>query len=323
MNPQPRPPAIRRWLQIAQVVIFLLVAAGLIWAIYQAAVQLREQPLAWREFVWWKISAAVPVCAVAVLLGGLAWQISLNQMGLPIKRHLALRAYATSQLAKYIPGKAMVVVVRVAVLQVRGAALTLAIVSCFVETLFWLLVGSELAFAALMAFFPTQLFLVTLAAVCLFSAGVISSPPVLTRLANFATTRFALGPLRNQTLRFTWGYILKMHLTFLGAWLLQVVSMWLVMAGVTGSFGGWDEGALALATVTTATIAGFLSMLPGGMGARELVVIPLLATRFGLPQALTVAILLRLANIGGELILTAIMMLTRKLSGTSETSHRS
>ncbi len=312
MNQPTKQLSFRKFLAWAQLLVMVLVAIGLVWAIFQAAKQLAQQPLAWRDFHWWKLGLAIPVSATAVLLGGVMWRVTLSQMGITAGWNLALRAYSASQLGKYVPGKAMVLVVRVAVLQLRAAGMAIGVASCFVETLFWLLVGAEWACVALLVFFPQESLLVALTAACVLLAGFVGSPPILSWLTSRAAGRLPGGWLSPTAPSFSWSYFFVMHVGFSVAWLLQAGGMWLVMSAVAPGDLTRLDIALALAAVTTATIVGFLSMLPGGLGARELVFIPLLATRFTLPHALTIAIFVRLISITGELVLTAIMVFWKR-----------
>ena len=59
---------------------------------------------------------------------------------------------------------------------------------------------------------------------------------------------------------------------------------------------------LTLACVSLATVAGFVSLLPGGIGVRELVLIPLLGPTIGPANAIIAAIVIRLVWLASELL---------------------
>jgi uncharacterized membrane protein YbhN (UPF0104 family) len=63
--------------------------------------------------------------------------------------------------------------------------------------------------------------------------------------------------------------------------------------------------------VALALVAGFLSLLPGGVGIREWVIMTLLAGPFGAGAAAVSAILLRVAWLGAEFVLAAVVYLIR------------
>jgi uncharacterized membrane protein YbhN (UPF0104 family) len=61
------------------------------------------------------------------------------------------------------------------------------------------------------------------------------------------------------------------------------------------------------AAVALAMVAGFVSFIPGGLGVREVVVVPLLAPLYGNVVALVSAILLRLVWLLAELAMSGIV----------------
>ena len=66
---------------------------------------------------------------------------------------------------------------------------------------------------------------------------------------------------------------------------------------------------LLTAAVALAMVAGFLSLLPGGIGVRELVVIPLLSPAFGQVGAIVAAVVLRVSWMATELIVAGTLYL--------------
>jgi hypothetical protein len=94
-------------------------------------------------------------------------------------------------------------------------------------------------------------------------------------------------------------------------WGFSGLSLWLVLRADPELGVGWSDYWLALSCVSLATVAGFASMLPGGLGVRELVMIPFLGPRFGTASAVLAAVLIRLVWISAELLCTAIIYLVR------------
>ena len=64
---------------------------------------------------------------------------------------------------------------------------------------------------------------------------------------------------------------------------------------------------LATACYSLALLAGFVSMLPGGLGAREYVLMALLAQPFGEGTALVSAVLVRLMSLLAEAVFAALL----------------
>ena len=80
-----------------------------------------------------------------------------------------------------------------------------------------------------------------------------------------------------------------------------------MLRGLPGTDMAAADFVLVLACVSLATVAGFVSLLPGGLGVRELVMIPLLGSRFGAPTALIAAVVIRIVWLASEVLVSAIM----------------
>ncbi|MFN9911294.1 MAG: hypothetical protein ACK53L_01850, partial [Pirellulaceae bacterium] len=69
-------------------------------------------------------------------------------------------------------------------------------------------------------------------------------------------------------------------------------------------------------------VIGFLSMLPGGAGARELVVTLLLAPAIGYAPALAAAVIYRIVTLTAELLLALGLWWLNRLPATARPSQR-
>ena len=81
---------------------------------------------------------------------------------------------------------------------------------------------------------------------------------------------------------------------------------------------GLEQLPLLTASVALAMVAGFLSLLPGGIGVRELVVIPLLSPVFGQVAAILSAVLLRLVWMAAEVLVSGILYFALPNSESSQ-----
>ena len=113
---------------------------------------------------------------------------------------------------------------------------------------------------------------------------------------------------------------IKMSLGMSQGWIMMAIgwlgngfSLWLVVRGIPGTEITLSDYPLTLACVTLATVAGFVSLLPGGIGVRELVMIPLLSARFDPVTAIVAAVVIRLVWLVTELTTTGIIFLVRRL----------
>ncbi|MEZ6092742.1 MAG: hypothetical protein R3C03_00675 [Pirellulaceae bacterium] len=73
------------------------------------------------------------------------WSRVLKSYGEPAPFVPAFRAFVCSQLGKYLPGKAMVVVIRTGMARGFGVTAGPAVAGTFVETLMWIFVGAQIA----------------------------------------------------------------------------------------------------------------------------------------------------------------------------------
>ena len=74
----------------------------------------------------------------------------------------------------------------------------------------------------------------------------------------------------------------------------------------------WADYPLALACISLATVAGFVSLLPGGIGVRELVLFPLLEPRFGPVNAIVAIVVIRIVWLTAELMTSGTIYLLRR-----------
>jgi uncharacterized membrane protein YbhN (UPF0104 family) len=103
-------------------------------------------------------------------------------------------------------------------------------------------------------------------------------------------------------------------ITIAAGWALLGLSLWATLRAIpttTSSPVAWSDMPLVTACVALALVAGFLSLLPGGIGIREYVVMTLLAIPFGEGAAAISAILLRLVWLLAELLVAAGLYLAK------------
>lgn len=307
--PRGQPLKILRW------VLTVAVVAGLAWAARSSVLALMHSPPDWKQVNGWWLAAAAGAMAGAQVLVGWFWRQILASSGHPRDPVAALRAFFFSQFGKYVPGKAMVIVLRSSWASAAGIPLSIGIGSVFLETLMYIAVGAGLGLGALAYSGAGQAWMNGVAWVMAMGVGLFTIPPVFERLERWLLGRFGRsGP--DFSLRWSWELWFQGAVGLSASWLLQG----LALAWILGALGPEPcepgDYALCIATVCLATVVGFVTLVPGGLGVRELVILPLLAIRFSGPQALAAALVFRLFSICLELsvttILTAWLGLTRK-----------
>jgi glycosyltransferase 2 family protein len=228
-------------------------------------------------------------------------------------------AYFLGHLGKYIPGKAMVFVLRLGRMRTLGVPLGIGTVSIFVETLTVMAVGAAvggvmLQFTSSPRWLQVSAFLGVLAAAIPTVPGLFSSVIKIVAKNRIGSTTKIISQGLTWSL-FFWGW---MGLVI--GWLVQGIAVWLVvMSIVPGTVESpllsWSIYAACTATATLSVVAGFVSFLPGGAGIRELVIILMLGAIIGSAPALFAAILLRLISLAAEIFLFIAMNVILRWSG--------
>ena len=291
----------------------ILVAAAIVYTAINSATQLGESDLDFSQVNYPLWLAAIAVYVGTMVLSCLFWHRVLIAIGQRPLFGQSMLAFFASQLGKYVPGKAMVVVIRTDLIRGEEVSTAPAAASVFVETLTWIFVGSAIASLLLVFQFREQVVLQVAAAILTIVAGVLTWPAVFRRIAiklGAARGRNAekmFDGLNLATMSYGWAVMTI-------GWCLNGLSLWLVLMGLPGTEASLADYPLALACVSLATVAGFVSLLPGGIGVRELVMIPLLGARFGTITAIVAAIVIRVVWMAAELATSGIIYLYRRFS---------
>jgi len=298
---------------IFRAAVALLTAAAIGYLVYQSGSQLaaKRLDLANINYGWWAL--AVVAYLASMFLSCVFWHRVLIAFKQKPKFSNSLAAFFTSQLGKYIPGKAMVVVIRTDMIRGENVNTKPAAASVFVETLTWIFTGAAIASLLIVFRFPQYRALQITAAILTLCAGVLTWPSVFQKIATRVSsigkskTKNIFSGLTLSTMSFGW-FVLTI------GWCLNGVSLWLVIKGLPGVEISAIDFWLTLACVSLATSAGFVSLLPGGFGVRELVMIPLLGPSIGPANAIIAAIIIRLVWLVSELSGAGIFWGQRKFS---------
>ncbi len=302
----------KNWIKLFRIVVACVVALAIVYTAVKASAQLKENKfdLSQVQYVWWLL--AIPAYVGTMLLSWIFWHKVLWALQQKPSWIDSLLAFFASQLGKYVPGKAMVVIIRTDMIRGEKVRTAPAAASVFVETLTWIFVGSVIGCLLMMFQFQDQKVLQVAGFVMALIAGFLTWPPVFrkiaTRVSKVSEKRAEklFAGLNVSVMSYGW-------LTIAIGWCFNALSLWLVLKGIPGTDVGPGDFSLTLACVTLASVAGFVSLLPGGLGVRELVMIPLLGSRFGTVTAVIAAIAIRLVWLAAELLTTGIFYVWRRL----------
>ena len=130
------------------------------WAIHQTIAGAWANLSAHPKQLWairpgWLLVSAL-LYLVGILPEGLFWHRALRSLGQDVPLGRTLRAYYIGHLGKYVPGKAMVVVMRTGLVCGPGVDASIAAASVFLETLTMMAAGAFLGAVLLIAHDPWQ-----------------------------------------------------------------------------------------------------------------------------------------------------------------------
>ena len=169
---------------------------------------------------------------VGLLPEGLFWHRSLGALGQNVPLGRTLRAYYIGHLGKYVPGKAMVVVLRTGMICGPGIDTGIAAASVFLETLTMMAVGAMLA-AAILAFgYAGHGPWLWVSLAMMVAAGIPTLPPVFSRLARLLGVGRSNPAVAAKLAQFR-------YRTLLWGWVIMLAG-WALMAQASGPrFGPW------------------------------------------------------------------------------------
>ena len=267
--------------------------------------QIAGQQLTFSNVRYGWLAAAGAVYLLALAPAWLYWHRILQRLQQRPHLRESARAYYIGHLGKYIPGKALVVILRATLVTTARTATGPAALAVFVETLTTMAVGACVAAVCLIAT-QQSTWLVVLSVGLMVAAGLPTYPPLFRRIIRILRVKKVqdLEPLVPQ---------IDGRLLGLG-WVLGTVSwcgmglcLYLVLMGLPTSPPTLQQLPLLIGAVALAAVAGFLSLLPGGIGVRELVVTELLTPTYGAVLGVSSAIVLRLLWLMCELLVSAIL----------------
>jgi hypothetical protein len=304
------PPAWRTWLKPA---LKLALLAAVIWGLHRTVMSAWEQ----LEAQNWSPASLRPGWLVAAgalyflgqLFPGWFWREVIGELGPRPRLGEAFRAYYIGHLGKYVPGKATVILIRAGLVRGSGASATAATLAVFYETLSTLAVGAGLAAAILVVRFPGRPWLILSAVGLAAVVGGPTLPFVFRRLVKMTGVGRLNPGVAQEAQRLGYRTMGLAWLALPWAWLLMGGSLWATLAavGYDSPLGFADQLAICVAAAAIATVAGFISFLPGGLGVREAALFELLIPWFGADAALVSTVLSRLVWLVAELLISGIL----------------
>lgn len=292
-----------------KILVILLLIAAFSHVFYKAWTQY-EQMETKPVIDWFKLAAAGFVYFLALIPPAYFWHRLMLQFQQKPTVWESIRAHICGQIGKYVPGKAMVVVIRTALVQSERTNVPVAAAAAFLETLTLMAVGAFLACAFLSwySFQTGDWILLAGSVVMVLCAGLPTVPAVFVWIVRkIGKSKIAAGltdieHLPAKSLVFGWGLEIL-------CWCGFAVSYWLTLSAVgVNNLNFLSDFPRMIGVVSFAVSAGFLILvLPGGLGVRDLAFIGLMTPWMeshmpggGMAMATIASIVLRLTWLSVE-----------------------
>lgn len=294
-----------------KLLICFAVLCAIAWHIKKLVADWSAHGVSLRDLSWkpsWLIASAATY-VLAQFAFGAFWRVLLQALSVEPSWWELFRGYCIGTLGKYIPGKAMVLVIRTGMISKGNVGRFPVAVSVFFETTTAMMVGCAVACLCLAPIVPGAWLFWGGAGAVAAALVVCLSPPFFTRAIKLASLPFAVSPISREAVT-AWFAALRRPIVLCSAagWVLFGASFWAVMNGM-GATGATFEDFVFLTGVTAlATTGGFFFVfLPSGIGIRELIIIQLLAPRYGQSQAVIASLLLRTVWTLAEVALAGVL----------------
>jgi hypothetical protein len=304
----------RRWVPVLKllfrVVVLILVTGGIWETVQQASNEFARHQFALEQVDLRWLCAAGLLYLVGLAPCGVFWHRTLWAMGQTPTWRESMRAFWIGHLGKYVPGKAMVVILRTGLIHSERVNRTVAATSVFIETLTMMAVGAFVS-AVILLLTSDHAALTWLAVGLMLLSGIPTYPPLFRRVVRWLQVHRA-NPRIDQAIAGVGGRLIGFGWLIISiGWLVLGLSLWATLRAIPGAEPGWiasfRELPLLTAAVGLAMIAGFLSLIPGGLGVRDWILMTLLAPQYGAKTALVSAVLLRIVWLLSELVISAIL----------------
>ncbi|MEN6496772.1 MAG: lysylphosphatidylglycerol synthase domain-containing protein [Thermoguttaceae bacterium] len=301
----------KKWLLLA---IKIVVVVAVFWwvrsTLIKAGSQLSRADYDWHLSPLWLFLAGT-LYLVGLLPAGLFWHRVLRTLGQDARVLETLRAYYVGHLGKYVPGKTMVVIIRAGMIRSHRVDTVAAGVSVFYETLSMIAVGALLA-AGLLAFSFRQEHILFFGSLGMMAvAGLPIVPPVFKRLVRLLGVGKFKGVIPSQLDALGYGTMLAGGVLMTITWIFLGMSLWATLRAIGIQDVGFVEYfASYVCCASLATVAGILSMIPGGFGVRDVMLTDLVVRLFQHLTAADAAVasgLLRIVWLVSELVISGIL----------------
>ncbi|MBN2620337.1 flippase-like domain-containing protein [candidate division WOR-3 bacterium] len=239
-----------------------------------------------------------------------SWQEIMRALGYEIKFTQSLWIIATTQIAKYLPGRVWSIVGRVYIGKKERFDSNLLFISMIFETCLLIITSGVLFLYANLFVGVFQMIYLLFGILLTIVALIVIHPRVLSWLVNVLLKILRRKPV---TISMSYGQILRVSIFFFALWCTQIIGFYFLIMAIYPV----DPSMLPtfMAAYTLSWITGFIILFaPSGLGVREGVMTLLLSPALTTPLAIAVSLITRVWMTLFEIIVFFVGLLVRKIT---------
>jgi glycosyltransferase 2 family protein len=308
-------------------VLKLVVFAAILWVvgsqIYGQWGEIRTKPI---HVNWWFVPLAATGFAGVMLTSGTVWNWMARCMGDRHPRVPLLGAYVFSQIGKYVPGKVVLLLMRVERTGRIGMTPQICVLSTLLENLFYMISGALVAGITTVLYARQSLGLyahdhpvyLALLAVAIIPLAAILHPRVFYKIVNRMLKKFGRPPV-DEAHQLGIGTLALSVLLFVPCWLFGGLSLWACLrcVGVPAE----DIFMIILPGTFAASVIGGMAIgvAPGGLGPREAIQVALLSAVMAKSHTGDIVLAVGLQRLSQVLVEVTLGMAGAALTGARTT----
>ena len=268
--------------------------------------------------------SALPLAVAAALyVGGMVsfasfWRLIVQGLGKQLGVIDSYGAYFVSQLGKYIPGKAWVLLIRCGILSRPVITRAEIVASSLYETLAVMAAGSITAVLTLSLSRSVRPVMVWMALALACGFAVVIQPWIFDKLLTIGMwpfQRFRAEPIP----RVTYATLLKGSRRLILGWAMVGLSLSAVARGLGFPLANASIVFLLCGSMALSITGGFMILVvPAGLGVREWILVQTLSPVFGVGNAVLLAVASRALNILTEIVAAGGLFIVSRWHATHD-----
>lgn len=246
----------------------------------------------------WRFIALSAGCFIAFMVhSAMVWRWLTRQMGDRSPLLPTVAAYVYSQMGKYVPGKVVLLLMRLERTGRLGMPAQTCIVSTLLENATYMVSGGLMAILTLACYARGNLGLIIPLAIGVLVLSALIHPWIFYGLLN-RVLRKMQRPEVPPAQRLSKRHLFAAVLLFVPCWILAGVSLWAAVNAFTPL--DWHSLMLFPGTMAFAITGGMAFVTPGGVGPRDFIIALLVSPLVGREFATFAAVLQRLIQVAVE-----------------------